>query len=69
MQVNMQISLNGETKSITDACLANALKQLGYDDEGFAVAVNGEFVPRPTYEEFVLDDGDLVDIVAPIAGG
>lgn len=65
----MQVSLNGESKEIQSELLATALSELGYEDEGFAVAVNGEFVPRPTYDEYVLSEKDEIDVVAPIAGG
>jgi len=65
----MLVSLNGETKEIKSDLLCNALTELGYEDEGFAVAVNGEFVPRPTYNEYFLSEKDEIDVVAPIAGG
>ena len=35
----------------------------------FAVACNGEFVPRNTYEDRRIDRGDRIDIVHPTAGG
>lgn len=38
-------------------------------DAAFAVAVNGEFVPRTQYEAVVLTDGDALDIVSPVGGG
>jgi len=38
-------------------------------DTAFAVAVNGEFVPRAQYEALVLADGDALDIVSPVGGG
>lgn len=65
----MQVSINGETKQIVAQLLSDALQELGYEDEGFAVAVNGEFVPRPTYSEYALSEKDEIDVVSPIAGG
>ena len=35
----------------------------------FAVAVNGEFVPRTRYPAVLLEHGDTLDIVAPVGGG
>lgn len=35
----------------------------------FAVAVNGEFVPRTQYDAVTLTDGDALDIVSPVGGG
>lgn len=65
----MQVSINGQQKHITAEQLSEALLELGYEDEGFAVAVNGEFVPRLTYSEYILSEHDQVDVVSPIAGG
>jgi len=69
VQAKIEISINGDKKSVATECLADALIELGYRDDGFAVAVNGEFVPRPSYGEFVLSERDEIDVVAPIAGG
>lgn len=35
----------------------------------FAVARNGDFVPRQTYAECSLQPGDVIEIVHPAAGG
>ena len=35
----------------------------------FAVAVNLQFVPRETYAQYQLSDGDRIEIIAPITGG
>ncbi|TLM73923.1 sulfur carrier protein ThiS [Microbulbifer harenosus] len=67
----MQLMVNGEAITIqpggkTVECL---LQQLGYQGETFAVALNGDFVARDTYGEVALNEGDSVDIVAPVVGG
>lgn len=38
-------------------------------DPVFAVALNGEFVPRTQYADTILKDGDALDIVSPVGGG
>lgn len=38
-------------------------------DQAFAVALNGEFVPRTQYAEVILNEGDALDIVTPVGGG
>lgn len=38
-------------------------------ETAFAVAVNGEFVPRTQYDAITLTDGDALDIVSPVGGG
>lgn len=35
----------------------------------FAIALNGEFVPRTQYVEVTLKEGDALDIVSPVGGG
>lgn len=66
----MQISVNNESHTITeDDHLQALLDHLGYKTGQVAVAVNTEFVPRSQYQEYRLQAGDQVDIVAPIQGG
>ncbi|MEW6655715.1 MAG: sulfur carrier protein ThiS [Aquificota bacterium] len=36
---------------------------------GLAVAVNGEIVPKSRYKEYILKDGDSVEIVNIVGGG
>lgn len=38
-------------------------------DTAFAIAVNGEFVPRTQYDAVLLKHGDTLDIVSPVGGG
>ena len=64
------ISLNNELKEITQTtALSDALQQWGYGDTKIAVAINGEFVPRSTYQDRSLLNGDQIDIVKPVGGG
>jgi sulfur carrier protein len=35
----------------------------------FAAAVNLEFVPRGQYAQRLLQDGDQIELIAPITGG
>lgn len=63
------ISVNGERQSIEQgATLADLLRSRD-GNVRVAVAVNNEFVPRDRHAEYVLKDGDLVEIVAPMRGG
>jgi len=66
----MQLLVNGEPINLeSDKSLSDLLQQLGYSGETFAVALNGDFVPRATYEQTSLNAGDSLDIVAPVVGG
>jgi len=65
----MKITLNGAEREITDGCLEQALRELGYSDAAIATAVNGEFVPKNQRLQIVLNDGDRLEVVAPMQGG
>jgi sulfur carrier protein len=66
----INISLNNEPQNIaTQTLLSDALIQWGFSEIKIAVAINGEFVPRSTYSERLLQAGDQIDIVKPVGGG
>lgn len=64
----MEVLVNGETKTITSTSLADILIELQFDGD-FAVAINGEFVPRSLYADQVIRSQDQIDVLSPIAGG
>jgi sulfur carrier protein len=35
----------------------------------YAVAVNLNFVPKTKYAEFVLNENDQIEVIAPVTGG
>lgn len=65
----MRISCNGEPREIEAATLAEALEALGFGDAVVATAVNGQFVQLTARPEFRLNDGDDIEVVAPMQGG
>ena len=68
--MTIELSVNNESVSLANkTLLSDALQKWGYGDSKIAVAINGEFVPRSTYSERELLDGDQVDIVKPVGGG
>ncbi len=50
------------------ATLADAVAQAGVRPP-FAAAVNLEFVPRNRHAERLLQEGDRIELIAPITGG
>lgn len=62
------LSVNGDSFTTKHSSLANFLKTLDTGDQ-FAVARNGEFVPKSQYDQTTLSDGDTLDIVTPVGGG
>lgn len=66
----INISLNNQPHQLdAPVSLGTALVDWGYGDSKIAVAINGEFVPRSTYNERQLVAGDQIDIVKPVGGG
>lgn len=66
----MLIEVNGEKKELHQPqALAEAIRHWGYTGAAIAVAHNDEFVPRSRYATLQLQDGDRLDIVAPMQGG
>ncbi|HQX27839.1 MAG TPA: sulfur carrier protein ThiS [Alphaproteobacteria bacterium] len=66
----MIITINGQRKSVNCAPDINSvLDAEGFNGKLVAVARNGEFVPRVTYANTELQDGDALEIVAPYQGG
>ncbi len=64
------LSLNGDATRLPEGtALDQALQRWGYGERRVAVAINDAFAPRSTWPERTLDDGDRIDIVAPVGGG
>jgi thiamine biosynthesis protein ThiS len=66
----MKIQLNGEARDIPDNSSAQDLIDLlGLGDKRLAMEANREIVPRTTYAQHVLHEGDEIEIVQAIGGG
>ncbi len=49
--------------------LVQLLSELGYEGSHFAVAVNGDFVPRGQYASFQIQGGEALEVLSPMQGG
>ena len=66
----IDISLNNAPKQIAEKkFLSDAIIEWGFSNTKIAVAINGEFVPRSTYQQREILAGDKIDIVKPVGGG
>lgn len=64
------LSVNNEAKTLeSETNVAQALELWGYNCEKIAIAINGDFVPRSTYQQTYFNEGDCVDVLAPVQGG
>lgn len=67
---SMKIQLNGESRDIPASSTAQDLVELlELTGKRLAMEVNLEIVPRTTYAEHRLHEGDHIEIVHAIGGG
>ena len=66
----MYIQLNGKNREIPDNSSAQELVALlGLTGQRLAMELNREIVPRSTYADTRLHEGDQIEIVHAIGGG
>lgn len=66
----MEIMLNGEPRPIrAQMTIAQLLEETRLAQRKVAVEVNREIVPRSRHAQYLLADGDRVEIVNAIGGG
>jgi sulfur carrier protein len=68
--VSIQVKLNGEPRELPPgARLTRAVAELTTAAGGVAAAVNGDVVPRGSWDTTPLRDGDQVEVVTAVQGG
>ncbi len=68
--MSIQVKLNGEPRELPDgARLTRAVAELTTAARGVAAAVNGDVVPRGSWDTTPLRDGDQVEVVTAVQGG
>ena len=63
------ICINGEKINKDVIKLSSYLEEIGINPQRIAVELNGEILPKSQYNEAVLKDGDVVEIVNFVGGG
>lgn len=63
------VKINGESLDTAGKLLTEYLSEHGYDLKRVAVEINGEIVPKASYSQTRLNDGDTVEIVSFVGGG
>jgi len=64
------ITVNGEDHAVSPGTtVASLVAEWCPSPRGVAVALNGEVVPRSTWERAPVAPGDVVEIVSAAAGG
>ena len=68
--MTVEITLNGEPKRLdAPTSVRGLLESLGLDPAKIAVERNLEIVPRSTYSDVAVTNGDRLEIVHFIGGG
>ena len=66
----MRLIINGEDREIAGiGTLASLVEQLGLKGDRLAIELNLDIVPRTTWAETSLKDGDKLEIVHFVGGG
>ncbi len=66
----MQITINGDAETIEDgAAVSDLLDRFELTPQRVAVEVNEALVPRASFPEARLHEGDRVEIVTLVGGG
>ena len=66
----MRLTINCEIKdNILARSLKELLDELGIISGRVAVEVNTQVIKKSDYESFMLNDGDIVEIVSFVGGG
>ncbi|MGX9576664.1 sulfur carrier protein ThiS [Mesorhizobium sp. f-mel] len=65
----MQLIVNGEALENDATTLAALLAALAYEGDWLATAVNSDLVHKANRAEFLLSEGDRIEILSPMQGG
>lgn len=62
----MKILLNGNTFDMKNQGLASILINFG---EHIAISINGSVIPKKTWQEVELKEGDKIEVIELVGGG
>jgi thiamine biosynthesis protein ThiS len=70
IQNSITLTVNGRERTLAgEPTLPALLTDLGVDRRMVAVAHNGDVIPRATYDDVVLHEGDRIEVVRMVGGG
>jgi thiamine biosynthesis protein ThiS len=67
--VRAMIRINGEEVDVLGMTIAEYLQARGYRAEVVAVELNGDIVPRESFDAVRFDEGDTAEVVRFVGGG
>ncbi len=63
------VKVNGNQAEVDGMTVAEYLEQANFNLERIVVERNEEIVPKAQYEEVILQDGDVVEVISFVGGG
>jgi sulfur carrier protein len=63
------ISINGAFRQFPDITVSALIEEMGLTGKRIALERNGEIVPRSSFSQLMLADGDKLEIVVAVGGG
>lgn len=63
------VRINGNDITADGKTVAEYLESENYRMERIVVEINGNIIPKSTYAETILEDGDAVEVVSFVGGG
>lgn len=63
------VRINGREEAAAGMVLKDYLEQKRYPADGIAVECNEEIIAKSKYDNYILKDGDVVEIVSFVGGG
>ena len=66
----MNLTVNGEARNFEqEVSLVQIMKQLKIEDQVMAAAVNMEVVKKELWDDYMLKDGDKIEMLHFVGGG
>ena len=63
------VLINGKEEAAAGLLLKEYLKQNNYPADGIAVECNEQIVPKSRYDSYVIQEGDVLEVVSFVGGG
>ncbi len=63
------VKINGESFDVAGKTITEYLESTNYDKSRIAIECNEEFIPKAKYAEYILKDGDALEVVSFVGGG
>ena len=63
------VKINGEELKVAGKSVSEYLATTNYDPKRIAVERNGDIVPKAQYDETMLRDDDVIEVVSFVGGG